>query len=70
MGTMMTSKEIALITGTPKQNLRVFFGRFFIGHLATNPGMDGYLGLMPPNSRRSMTTALKPQIGGHILRGV
>jgi hypothetical protein len=44
----MTSKEVDLLTGAQEEELRVFFGRFLIVHLATNPEMDGYLGSTPP----------------------
>jgi hypothetical protein len=33
-----------------EENLRVVSRRFLIGHLAPNPAMDGYLGLMPPEA--------------------
>jgi len=33
-----------------EENLRVFFGRFLIVHLAPNPDMDDYLGFTPPET--------------------
>jgi hypothetical protein len=33
-----------------EEELRVFFGRFLIGHLATDHDMDGYLGFTPPET--------------------
>jgi hypothetical protein len=39
-----------LLLLNPEENLRVFFRRFLIGHLAPNSHMDGYLGFMPPEA--------------------
>jgi hypothetical protein len=33
-----------------EENLRVFFGRFPIVHLARNRGMDDYSGFTPPEA--------------------
>jgi len=45
-----SSNEAVLFTGVQEESLRVFFGRFLIGHFATNPDMDDYLGFTPPKA--------------------
>jgi hypothetical protein len=47
---LMASNEVVLFTRVQEEDLRVFFRCFLIGHLATNPDMDGYLGFTPPES--------------------
>jgi hypothetical protein len=44
------ASETSRSPGSHEENLRLFFGRFLIGHLATNPDMDGYLGFMSPEA--------------------
>jgi hypothetical protein len=48
--TMMTSKEIILFTRVQEEDLRVFFRRFLIVHLAPNPDMDDYSGFTYPEA--------------------
>jgi hypothetical protein len=45
---LRTSDEVVLFTGVQEEDWRVFFRCFLIGHLASNPDMDGYLEFTPP----------------------
>jgi uncharacterized protein YfaT (DUF1175 family) len=41
-------EEVVQFCGVQDENLRVFFGRFLIGHLAPTPDTDDQLGFTPP----------------------
>jgi hypothetical protein len=45
---LRTSNAVVLFTGPQEENLKVFFGRFLIVHLAVNCDMDDYLGFRLP----------------------
>jgi len=47
---LRTSKEVVLCTGAHEENLRVFFRRFLIVHLARSSNMDGDLGFRHPKA--------------------
>ncbi|MFZ0449912.1 MAG: hypothetical protein WAL98_11780 [Desulfatiglandaceae bacterium] len=66
----MIPNEIVSFTGAQGENLKLFFGHFLIVHLASNSGMDGYLGYTPPEALALSNSYFFPQIGVHPLRGV